>query len=303
MRLSRLILILYLLFVVASCFGYAQQADEVDPVEVLNDGVYENRTIGFRLTLPPDWRLDPGTRRAARAVAALVTGDGAANITVFRDGLAPTLEQYIVELDNEATRLLNNFQKISETEIAIDGNTGIQSVYRTGSNESSRLWVRIVFRGSDSITRISARISQSQQETLRPIVETIVRSYRSFEVTPTQSSVATESTAGTNAVSVLDSPKLPPGVLRVGGEIMAKNLVKSVEPTYPLAARQRGIKGTVRLTILISETGTVEEIKVVSGEPVLAEAAKAAISQWQYKPTSVQGRAVRIVTAVEVNFR
>jgi TonB family protein len=304
MRLSQLVILIFrLLFIVTLCFGYPQQTAEVDPVEELNAGVYENRSHGFQLTVPTNWRLDTGTRRAARAVGALVTSDGSANVTIFRDAPVSTIEQYIEELDSEAKRLLNSFEKISETEIVIDGNAGIQSVYRTGMNESSRLWVRAVFRESDAVTRISGRISQSQQQTLRPIVESIINSYRSFPVTPSQTSVGTGRTATTNAVSVLDSPTLPPGVLRVGGEIMSKNLVKSVEPTYPLAARQRGIKGTVRLIILISETGSVEEIKVVYGEPILVESAKAAISQWQYKPTSVQGRAVRIVTVVEVNFR
>jgi len=84
---------------------------------------------------------------------------------------------------------------------------------------------------------------------------------------------------------------------------MARSLIKRNEPIYPIKARERKIRGTVELQILISETGTVEEIKILSGEPVLAGAAIAAIRQSEYKPMSVQGRRVRIVTSVTVNFK
>lgn len=79
-------------------------------------------------------------------------------------------------------------------------------------------------------------------------------------------------------------------------------LIKQVAPVYPELARKARQQGTVRLAATISEDGTVGELRVISGPPLLVEAAIAAVKQWIYKPTRLNGNPIAARTTVEVNF-
>jgi TonB family protein len=63
-------------------------------------------------------------------------------------------------------------------------------------------------------------------------------------------------------------------------------LLRRVEPEYPKELHQRGIKGTVRLALAISPKGSVQSVRVVGGNPILAEAAVKAVEQWVYSPSA-----------------
>lgn len=92
------------------------------------------------------------------------------------------------------------------------------------------------------------------------------------------------------------------GTLAVQPNNAEKNLVKKITAVYPPLAKQARLQGTVKLQVVISNTGTVESVKVLSGSPLLAQAAVDAVKQWQYKPFSVDGRPVAASTEVEVPF-
>jgi protein TonB len=64
-------------------------------------------------------------------------------------------------------------------------------------------------------------------------------------------------------------------------------------------ARQQG---TVRFEATVGKDGSVENLKVVSGPPLLVQAAQDAVKQWVYRPTLVNGVPVEVVTTVDVNF-
>ena len=59
---------------------------------------------------------------------------------------------------------------------------------------------------------------------------------------------------------------------------------------------------TVRFSTIIGKDGTIRSLQLVSGHPLLADAAKNAISQWTYRPTLLNGEPVEVVTEIEVNF-
>jgi protein TonB len=67
-------------------------------------------------------------------------------------------------------------------------------------------------------------------------------------------------------------------------------------------ARQARIQGTVKLEADISKDGTIENLKVISGHPLLIQAALDAVKQWRYQPTLLNGVAVEVVTTIDVNF-
>ncbi len=88
----------------------------------------------------------------------------------------------------------------------------------------------------------------------------------------------------------------------VQGRKAEQNLVKKVEPIYPPLAKQVRIQGKVKVQVVISKTGMVESVNVVSGHPLLVQAAIDAVKQWQYKPFLADGQPVTASTEVEVPF-
>jgi len=90
--------------------------------------------------------------------------------------------------------------------------------------------------------------------------------------------------------------------IRQGGSVQAALLVNKVTPVYPPLARQTRISGTVRLHAIISKTGSVESLEVLSGHPLLVRAAMDAVQQWRYKPTLLNGEPVEVDTTIDVIF-
>jgi protein TonB len=91
--------------------------------------------------------------------------------------------------------------------------------------------------------------------------------------------------------------------LRVGGEIREPKKLKHVAPAYPDIARQARAQGIVILECTIGADGTVQEVKVLRGVPLLDQSAIAAVKQWVYTPTLLNGVPVPVVMTVTVNFR
>ena len=96
----------------------------------------------------------------------------------------------------------------------------------------------------------------------------------------------------------------PPRVrtIQVSGGVMAAMLVNRVEPQYPAIAKVAHISGTVHLRAIIAKDGTVRELEVVDGNPLLARAALLAVQAWRYRPTRLNGEPVEVETFVTVNF-
>jgi TonB family protein len=95
----------------------------------------------------------------------------------------------------------------------------------------------------------------------------------------------------------------PPMRTRVGGAVQHAKLRHSVQPDYPEEAKKAGIEGTVRLHVILTKEGGIEEIEVVSGQPLLAKAALDAVRLWRYEPTLLNGEPVEVDTMVDVNFQ
>jgi TonB family protein len=94
----------------------------------------------------------------------------------------------------------------------------------------------------------------------------------------------------------------PPQRIRVGGNVQQANLIQKVQPRYPLQAKQDHVQGKVQFAVLIGKDGHVQNVDLLTGEPVLADAAKEAVAQWVYKPTLLNGQPVEVLTQVDVNF-
>jgi periplasmic protein TonB len=90
--------------------------------------------------------------------------------------------------------------------------------------------------------------------------------------------------------------------LKVGGDIQQAMLLHQVVPTYPPLARLARVSGKVLLAAVIAPNGTVQKLQVISGLPLLVDAAVRAVRQWTYKPTRLNGEPVEVITEITVNF-
>ena len=80
------------------------------------------------------------------------------------------------------------------------------------------------------------------------------------------------------------------------------DLIHKVQPVYPSIARMARIEGKVLLQAVISKEGTIENLRVVSGPPMLARAAIDAVSRWRYRPYLLNREPVEVETQITVNF-
>jgi protein TonB len=97
--------------------------------------------------------------------------------------------------------------------------------------------------------------------------------------------------------------KLPPPVkMRVSSGVASGMLVHQVKPQYPPLAVQARVQGTVVLQAVIGKDGTIRELRLISGHPMLAPAAIEAVKQWRYRPYLLNGEPVEVDTQVNVNF-
>lgn len=120
------------------------------------------------------------------------------------------------------------------------------------------------------------------------------------------------------------SPNMPPGIVtttgitntiappppaektiqrvRVGGKVQPPVLIGKVNPPYPSLAKASRIQGTVRLEAVISASGTIMNLRLVSGHPLLIDAAMNAVRQWRYQPPRLNDEPVEVATTIDVNF-
>jgi protein TonB len=109
-----------------------------------------------------------------------------------------------------------------------------------------------------------------------------------------------------SAASVAMVPKLASAVplrIRVSQGVTKGQLIEKIEPKYPPLARSARIQGEVVLAAVISKTGEIQNLELVSGPPILVPAALDAVRQWRYRPFLLNGVPAEVETVVTVTFR
>jgi periplasmic protein TonB len=96
--------------------------------------------------------------------------------------------------------------------------------------------------------------------------------------------------------------KLPDAPISVSSGVQSAKLLKQVVPMYPQPARQLRISGTVHLLGIIAKDGTIQKLQVLSGHPMLRQAALDAVSLWVYRPTILNGQPVEVEAPIDVIF-
>jgi len=109
---------------------------------------------------------------------------------------------------------------------------------------------------------------------------------------------------GGDATLTIATPDVPtiPDRIRIGGNVQQAKLISQPHPIYPPDAKAARIQGTVQLQATIGKDGTVQNLEVISGHPLLVPAALEAVKQWVYQTTLLNGNPVEVLTQIDVNF-
>jgi periplasmic protein TonB len=106
--------------------------------------------------------------------------------------------------------------------------------------------------------------------------------------------------SGTHPVMPAAPPK--PAHMFQTSSMLEGSLIRRVDPLYPPLARSARVQGSVVLFATISTSGTIENLRVISGHPLLAGAAINAVKQWRYRPYILNGEPIEVETEITVNF-
>jgi len=98
-------------------------------------------------------------------------------------------------------------------------------------------------------------------------------------------------------------PKPPtPTRITIGGNVQQAKAIERTQPQYPAIAKAAHVQGTVVLHAIIAKDGTVQQLQLMSGPPLLVNAAMEAVRQWRYQPTLLNGEPVEVDTTIQVVF-
>jgi TonB family protein len=144
----------------------------------------------------------------------------------------------------------------------------------------------------------SASKSQSVVSENRPSL-----SLRSLPSLPDQSNGA--GPVPMTAVLSAPTPALvaPPSPFRQSAGVERGRVISQPKPVYPQAALRAGIEGSVVLATTIGTDGKIKKVNVVSGQPLLAQAAMDAVKQWRYQPSYLNGASVEVDSTITLNFK
>jgi len=144
--------------------------------------------------------------------------------------------------------------------------------------------------------------SQSSAEAVPPGALRVYKNGREvFRVPAAKVPAESDDTPGA-AVQRASSTE-PADTVELSSAAAEDGLVHRVEPDYPDEARRQGIQGAVVLEVHIDGQGAVQEVKLISGPDLLAQAAIDAVKQWQFKPRTTKGHLVEMQTRITLNFR
>jgi protein TonB len=110
-----------------------------------------------------------------------------------------------------------------------------------------------------------------------------------------------------SSTATASAPKLavpePPKRIRVSQGVTRGLRVFSPEPNYPKIAQSARIQGEVVLAAIISKSGDIQNLTVISGHPLLVPAALEAVRQWRFRPFLLNGEAIEVETTIDVTFK
>lgn len=279
---------------VSESSGDPRKAMPVD--ESLTGTEYVNRTAHFTLTVPIEWKINPELRVSTDTLAAFSSRDNMRFVIVEHETFAGSLESYKGLVEIASRRNVTDFEKLSESNVTIDGRPGMLLVFRGTNPQAQNLPIEFVaaianFGGEylHAVAWCVEPLFNEAQRTLESILLSYHRIGESPSAPPATAAQGLKPLSSTNRVAI-DS------------YVQLEKTVEGAEPVYPALARQTRVQGTVRLHAIIGTDGRVEELEVISGHALLIKSALDAVRKWRYAPTMLNGRPVEVDTTIDVIF-
>jgi len=166
-------------------------------------------------------------------------------------------------------------------------------------------------RSAETQSAMSPVITATNRAVLPPLEVEVVAGNQHRAISPGDSSVKLDMQPGAADTSQeITAPAPSQDTASAASHVVAHvqlvpgsaQVVSRVDPSYPLLAKQMKVQGAVILEALISKTGSIQDIQVLSGPAILSEAAREAVKQWHFKPYYQGGRAVETEARITVNF-
>ena len=205
----------------------------------------------------------------------------------------------------------NTSLSLSTAKPSLEPNTGKPDAGIPAGRAASAMQVVGTRSGRPPLTEASARDvvrrnsdigGDNTGDVARPI--RIVNSDRRTSDPEAPPALNAPSESGQALTSLLNVPaSLPQQPVAISQGVQGGELERRVEPLYPSQAKTLRQQGMVVLQAFVTETGVVRDVKILSGPPVLGQAAAQAVRQWKYKPFQLNGKPVAMETQVKVDFK
>ena len=288
----------------------------------LLNGTYSNECLGFSLQLPTGWvtPYQQATQARARHIpgglslllirqqtsgsnAILLLARENASFAGNTQQLVSKLVQDYVDASPSTRSLLGDVHPVK-----YGGQQFFRQDYKRDIEGGATLYMAFVLTSFRGFFMGGSLVAESAEELNK---EADLLSGVSFQKDAAPPSCSTgpdiQPTAGTIGGMVTSKPLSPPpgwlpARVRVSTKVSEALLIKKVNPEYPPIARQKHIEGVVVLTAVINARGDVQDLSVLSGDPLLVSAATEAVKQWKYKPYLLAGDPTNMETLINVSF-
>lgn len=255
-------------------------------------------------------------------------------LDAVREARAASEEQDFCERGREKALKLMQQQQFAQ---AVDllrnllslfpGNSILERDLIAAQNELNHELNHELNQGSSEVPPATGEENREPQVPVTPAAtrETASSRVRRAAIAGTASLVLVSASGAAWRLSHNDTPPLPPGTGAIvsvrtipglpGESAKSVNdpapppaaptepqLIDRTLPVYPALARQRGIFGAVRMEALVDEYGAVKNVTIVSGDPILAAAARTAVLKWKYKAATLNGQPIAISVTIQVLF-
>ena len=142
---------------------------------------YVNRSAKFAMTLPSDWVLSPGLRRAPETLAAFSSSDKTRFALVVQEDYPGSIESYKELSQLNARRTLNSFEELAVSNLTIDGKTALLTFYRGVAAKDNSLpieFVTAIIQSGHTYTKVTAWCVEPLIHDMQPAFEKLLKSYR-----------------------------------------------------------------------------------------------------------------------------
>jgi TonB family protein len=302
----------HLLAMVATVIAQQPSNHSLDELKLedgaILNGRYSNECLGFSLPIPVGWKVSDQDGKAkhlssAKDLALLLLGNSSGLIFVnawdaTARNQATSAQDFVSNAVRDKVNSPTTRRELIRDAFAVSygGKQFFRSDYKTSLQNRDEYWAYVYtkFRGYF----IGGTVMQRSKKGLDEAANSL--SGISFE----EDQVNSRCVMGPEDVG--STSKSSSGFLkrvRVSSGVSEGLLVNKVQPRYPEKAREAGVQGQVALQAEIDDNGRVQDVKLISGDPILADAAMAAVKQWQYKPYLYNDEPVAVETQVFVNFK